>query len=392
MEEKLQKIIEEAGGIFEFDKLPHKTVKLFFDLVQDKFSFNQEFIKNIYKSNFGSFNVFFINKMEIDASANTFADINGNKVDYILIYAGLPFALLNIFLRILSHPSTFIDIGDCNKEALNEDDTMNIEDIKKKPDQITLFPKCKIREFYAMELAKSALDFIFCHELAHLYRGHFEYKNSNKKNMQLPHPLDVGNKDNNKILLLQAIEFDADLIGMKISWRLMSLLGKRFALLKKECLDSNCYSALFAVYQSPSHAFRVLTISTYTFFRVYAENWNPKTQFFDSKGTKEHPDEVIRMSYILYDFIKSQDPIVENEDISVEWNQTSPFFKNLIISLNQAEEGFALIQGKEINLRPLFSVLQQEKQFNEYLEDILTKRNELILGLIPFMRGSDFNN
>ena len=181
MEEKLQKIIEEAGGIFEFDKLPHKTVKLFFDLVQDKFSFNQEFIKNIYKSNFGSFNVFFINKMEIDASANTFADINGNKVDYILIYAGLPFALLNIFLRILSHPSTFIDIGDCNKEALNEDDTMNIEDIKKKPDQITLFPKCKIREFYAMELAKSALDFIFCHELAHLYRGHFEYKNSNKK-------------------------------------------------------------------------------------------------------------------------------------------------------------------------------------------------------------------
>ena len=49
MEEKLEKIIEEAGGIFEFDKLPHKTVKLFFDLIQDKFSFNQEFIKDIYK-------------------------------------------------------------------------------------------------------------------------------------------------------------------------------------------------------------------------------------------------------------------------------------------------------------------------------------------------------
>ena len=393
MKETFKQIIEKEGGIFKFNKFPHQTIATFFESIKAKFIFNHDFVKDIYRDSYSSFNVIFIDTMEIDASANTLTDIDGNKIDYIFIHVGLPYALLNIFLRMLSQPITFTNIGDHTKEFLNNNDLMKISDILENPDQITVFPKCKIREFYAVELAKYALDFIFCHELAHLYRGHCDYLNNNEKYTRLPHFSEISNIHEEKILLRQAIEFDADLIGMKICWHLMGSHDKLFSLLKKERLIEDLYSALFAIYESLAHAFKVLTISTYIFFRIFAENWNPKSNLFDNKGAKVHPDDVIRMIYILNDFIESQEPNIVHDDITVQCKETSAFFKNMIISFIEAEEGFALMQGEKVNHRRFLSVLlEHEQQFSNYVVDLLQKRNELIPYLIPFMRGSEFNN
>ena len=65
----------------------------------------------------------------------------------------------------------------------------------------------------------------------------------------------------------------------------------------------------------------------------------------------------------------------------------------MIISFIEAEEGFALMQGEKVNHRRFLSVLlEHEQQFSNYVVDLLQKRNELIPYLIPFMRGSEFNN
>ena len=206
-----------------------------------------------------------------------------------------------------------MDIGDHSKELLIENDLMRIDAILENPNQITVFPKCKVREIYAIKLAKSTLDFIYCHELTHLLRGHCDYLIRNKRPMRLPHYTDVNHKLNDVILSYQAIEFDADIIGMKVYWKLISSIGKNFFYLQKNNLGSNYYSALSNIYDHPSLAFRVLTISSYTFFRVYAENWRPELRFFD-RGAKEHPDSIIRMIYVIRDFFNSQKPISVHDD------------------------------------------------------------------------------
>ncbi len=394
MDEKLDLRIKINGGLFEFGKLEHPTVNSFFLTIQDKFSNNQTFVRSFYDKHPASFNIFLTNSMADRASANTYLDANGNNVDYIIFCAGLPFTLLNIFLRILALPSTFIDVGHHTKEVLNKNCSIKIDEILENPENINIFPKCKIRELYALELAKSALDFIFCHELAHLYRGHCDYINNNKNKLFIPHPLKDLTSAENATLDLQALEFDADLIGMKISWFLMSSIGKLYPQLKEKNLSSDQYSALTAVYKSPIHAFRALIISSYTYFRIYAKVWNPKTQFIDAKLQQvEHPDSSIRMLYILYQFIESQEPIVEHEDISVQWKQASPFQKNLTIILEEAEKSFALMQDENIDLRPFHSIaLLHEEQSIKYLEMLFGKRAELIPALEPYMRGKGFSN
>ena len=386
MDKRLIKLIEKEGGIFEFDSFHHDSVKLFFDLVQDKFTFNQVFAKNLLKDDSAVPNVFFINSIESVAYADTFIGETGNRVDYIFIFAGLPFALLNIFLRILSQPTSFVDIGDHSKELLDQNDKVRIYDILENPNQITVFPRCKVREYYAMELAKSTLDFIFCHELAHLFRGHCDYLKSNKRHMRLPHDTDVNHKLDDIILLYQAIEFDADLIGLKVHWNLISSIGKNFSYFKKNNLGGDHYTALSNIYNHPSLSFRVLTICSYTFFRVYAENWRPELKLFD-RGAKEHPDSIIRMIYILSDFFSTQNPVPFDDDVVVQWNKSSAFFKNYVINILEAERNFAFIQGDEIDLRPLlYTIFEHQNELDSYLNELILNRSKLIPELTPFMR------
>ena len=392
MEEKLRNIIEMNGGLFKIDDLEHPSIILFFNSIQDKILFNQNLLKDFYTNTSPSLNVFFTNSKKDDAEANTYLDDNGNKVDYILISAILPLALLNIFLRMLSQPNIFENVGNHTKEVLNEKDLTTIEEILDNPKNITVFPKCKIREFYALELAKSALDFIYCHEFAHLYRGHCDYLINNKQKLKLTDSKDVNEKDLSKVLIYQTIEFEADLIGMNISWFLMNTLVKNFPLYKLRFSNSDQGSALSATFENSTYAFRTLSISAYTFYRIYAKDWNPETRFFDSSGQITHPDAVIRMMYIFEVFFRSKNSIVEHEDVVVQWNQSSPFFKNFINFIHEAEKGFASIQGDAINTSPLHSAfILNFDESKKYLELLFENRAKLTSDLEPYLRGKYFN-
>lgn len=376
MNKELGQIIHEEGGLFTLNNTYDQSVIFFFETLSARFNRNLEFAKSIYIIKPLPINYVFINSMQINAFAYTTSTTEASQFDFIAINAGVPFALLNIFLRMLSHPNLFIDIGNPDKEKLSDNNFQEIEEILFNPDHISLIPKCKIRELYAHELALCALDFIFCHELAHLHRGHCNYDRQYFQKLYISEAFETPNDFFDSLFTSQCMELDADIIGIRFTYRLMSKIGLNFKNIPIPTKEpgTSLYSAMHAIYAEPEKAFRALSISTYTFFRIFAGHWSPEKQI-----DKKHPNPEIRMLTIFEPFM----PNGVQPDITVE-----KFNLSLAVNMSAAEECIAAIQGKDIDLRPIHNIFTlQEHGFDNYINELFSKRNDLIPKLKLYMRG-----
>ncbi|HTC00736.1 MAG TPA: hypothetical protein VK705_08640, partial [Ferruginibacter sp.] len=133
-----------------------------------------------YRKSYSKFpiaNVNYINNSVLNAVASKEKD---TEKYYIGIYAGTFILLNELFLRMMSSPNILPHIGDVSKEDPTKKlfnpqqfdlDTYFIA----KPDEENIMPKDTKRQLYASLFTKTALNFLFDHEYAHIAFGHVDY-------------------------------------------------------------------------------------------------------------------------------------------------------------------------------------------------------------------------
>jgi hypothetical protein len=124
---------------------------------------------------FPSANINFINNNLLNAVAS-----KGSEEYFIGIYAGTFILLNELFLRMMSSPNILPTIGDVSKEKetkkLFNPQQYNLDTyFLCKPDEENIMPVDKTRQLYASLFAKTALNFLFDHEYAHVAFGHVDY-------------------------------------------------------------------------------------------------------------------------------------------------------------------------------------------------------------------------
>lgn len=85
--------------------------------------------------------------------------------DIVIITEGFINKIRKYICKLLSHPNTFINIGSPDKES----------DIIQSSYTVTILPNCPKRREIANGAIQRALEFVFIHELAHIFYGHHAY-------------------------------------------------------------------------------------------------------------------------------------------------------------------------------------------------------------------------
>lgn len=296
---------------------------------------------------------------------------------------GIPIAtiliLYDIFLRMLSHPNIFPDVGNSNNEragrALLSTKILptNVDNLSQ-----TVFPLDPLRFYFASMLAQTAMGFLIGHEIAHLRNGHLEFK---YKMCGINNITEIIDNSDRKLdaLISQTLEMDADSGG------LIFVINEAFRLheaLKTRDMNLNEPPEIKAVrisHDSPDSCIETIWFVIYTFFRLFDSNHGELINV-ENMTHPSNPVRQILISDIIESFIKQRPAY----GCSIE-----SYDKMRMRIIIKVEQACSLILGDEVDPRGIFSVIDAPKLYQEYTTQLLKKWGDIRPELENYKRGGN---
>ncbi|HEX5355532.1 MAG TPA: hypothetical protein VFW93_04920, partial [Aquabacterium sp.] len=262
---ELSELIKRKGGLFISNSAnPNDAI---FTASKSRLSGHITYTLNhLYTSKTRTIKYGLIRSGDINAFAYASSEPNV-PLDFIGVNLGALFTLLNVFFRILSHPSNFPEVGDARLE--NGDGaplpwiTTNVvsADIPYVP------PRCPIRARFALELTFCALDFLFFHEISHLRHGHIEFIREKLKANSITEAMETED-DPSASEIRQALEIDAD-CGATLHSLNRAFLAFRAHNQARDSFSELEWAIVKHAYGSNALATRSICFSAYILFRIF---------------------------------------------------------------------------------------------------------------------------
>jgi hypothetical protein len=297
------------------------------------------------------------------------------RLDFIGISAGAPLTLLTVFHSILAHPETFPDVGNPNLEVRAVSPLLCLPQDVIRSVAFGSTPACPVRQSFANELLKCAMNFLFFHELTHLLNGHTLYLQQLGEDGSIAEMASTTTR-RDVARIRQTMELDADAGGLLLSLNEAFLFSGLLKTVGSAQLSPADHLALNCAYGSAYQATRTLSFAAYTFFRLFDTTyWMPQHQ-----ALRTHPLPPVRMFLIeptLYEIFKQRPEYEYSADDFLRHN------RNTIV---QAEIALGLIQDAPADFRSLESVAASP-ELSAYLEEFEDSWADLRPLLSPFSRG-----
>lgn len=300
--------------------------------------------------------------------------------DFIGINIGGLLVLYDAFMKIMSHPENFKDVGDSSIEVISklEGKDMHLDIVNAKGHSPT-FPNCPIRSNFAQVLTLTALDFLFFHEIGHLRNGHLEYYREYLNFNFLPEAFsDL--PSNARQDILQALEMDAD--ALATTHTLQSACQQWFV--GAENIDGVLANVISACYGSIKETVSTVLFSIYIFFRIFDQEWR-----FEKQHTLSHPMPAVRMSWIPLTMLG----IAERPNASQFWPAEfleylqSTFMTDSAEVILNAELSYARIKTDSVDFRMLMSTYETPSIAQEYLQKLADVWSTIRPYLNEYKRG-----
>ncbi len=348
-QEWLANTINRKGGLATLPSSAH--IKEIFDLA----SAERDRVIGVAKEHlFSSGNnrhlsIYYINQMRLGGFAS------GNQDnDLVGINVGSVFAIYDLFLRTLSHPNTFPEIGTPSLEKSLRAVTKSLSDrVEFSGDYNFVRPNCEVRYWFAIALADCALAFLLFHEIGHLKNGHIDWLIQNSAEQLV-------NQEKHR-LQMQALEMDADTEAIR--W----LINTRFeevgsyAIAGQQVLSISAKDVAKILFlRTPKEILRNTFYSAYMIFRLVGpQGWTLADQM-----QVIHPTIAARLRLISATMctLVSGNP---HYRCSIE-----DCAQEIASAIKEAEAHFALVQDSEVQTSAVKSTLDEEPIFSDYLHSL----------------------
>jgi hypothetical protein len=299
-------------------------------------------------------------------------------LDFIGINVGVIFTILDTFARILAQPASFAEVGNPSLEDASRITfrplTTNVMSLPPS----SCRPVCPIRSIFAAQLAQTALNFLFFHELSHLRNGHCDYAREHLGvGSYLAERFSLGHETAER-LIRQTLEMDAD------SGAIFRTLNEAFKL--KDMLQTttreierDTKSALEAAYGDAQRATRFVAYAAYVLFRLFDDSgWDPVMQ-----PAKTHPQPLVRMSWIgptIYELFLHR-PIYGYD--------AKDFANAMVAVVKDAETDCGRIQGLPPNPRGILNIYSPTERASStyYLNSLASTWSSIRPYLEKYKRG-----
>lgn len=314
-----------------------------------------------------------------DSGFNAFAYASENQenpeFDFVGINIGSLYTFITIFNRILSHPDTFLDIGNPEKESRERSYVPYLTQDATKSGFLITLPVCPIRCYFAFELSKIAMDFIFFHEVTHLRNGHIEFFRKNLLDIDGLEVPDGYTRSSNAIQ--QVLEVDADCGGILLTLNhLYDLRDNYLTIQSEEKGDFNKIEGI--IYEFPYSVVRMLRFTLHVIFRLsdFSE-W----LYYCQENFKHHYDP-LRSTYFgptVIEIFKTRNGYDYDPD---------KFARDDVKFVEEAEIACGLIQNDgPPDFRGLLSVLENRSLMYQYFDDFKSTWAEIRPALEKYKRG-----
>jgi hypothetical protein len=203
--------------------------------------------------------------------------------DCIGMSLGTVHTLRNLFLAMLSHPTILTNIGDAsleeNKAQRLPDNITDFDDFS-----ASIIPRDKLRLQYASELFSCAFNFIFQHEIGHLFLGHIDWINSKTNQRALS---EMCNPEKIPPLDLQTFEVEADCFSA------IDVFNEK---LKIRSFGGRLCMSRTNSFGSPKNAIFGVFFSIYSVFRLFS---GKRTMDDNALLSIRHPPALYRQRFLL---------------------------------------------------------------------------------------------
>lgn len=177
------------------------------DIIKTPDNIANRLISNFYKDAYlikdQKLSYGFLQNENPNAFACSFKNI---ELDFVGINAGLYTTLYLIFTTLLSRSDFLPHVGHPHKENSSRVSDIEIPKNVTYVNKGIFIPRCEIRSAYATVLTGLAFEFVLLHECSHLLNGHLDFV----KNMSINYLTEERYSSNDKKIILQTIEMDAD--------------------------------------------------------------------------------------------------------------------------------------------------------------------------------------
>ena len=304
---------------------------------------------------------------EFNAWAATF-----DGVDFIGINIGVYFILRDLFDRMLSNPNILKGVGDITAEDPQPAPYADIDKVdQSSPPQAHPYrPKDPVRAKYSTDLMLLGFDFIFQHELGHIFNGHTDWLN---KNLGFRALAEVGAASIPGLsgLDLQTLEMDADCFaaqdGLNRTWGAQRNPDPSITTpvyLEKLPLGSRREATFTAMF------------SYYCVWRLFSEETHGEV---DQILKEDHPPAAYRQRYILglAGEIALKQEILTKEEFAQTFGDCA----------TEAEKGFTALTGVPVN-KAIHGPDTWTKS-GELLNRLTTNWRIIRPQLLPLVRGGN---
>lgn len=316
----------------------------------------------------------FTNNSSFNAFAYSSKSSEIPEFDFIGINIGSFYTFLTIFLRILSHPGTFLDVGNPEKELKERSYIPYLTQDAIKSDFSMIFPICPIRGNFAVELSKIAMDFLFFHEVTHLRNGHIEFF---REKLSIIGYLEASSDyTQSSNFIRQILEIDADCGSILHTLNYLYSLKDIYIDMKNNkkgnlsVIDDITYGSAYSIV-------RMLTFTLHVIFRLSnLDEW-----YSDHQINSKHPFDPLRLTYFgptILEIFRTRAGYDYDPD---------EFLKDDLKFVEEAELACGLIQNDEgPNVRGLLSVFENPLTY-KYFDDFKSTWKEIRPSLEKYKRG-----
>lgn len=234
-----------------------------------------------------------LNHDEIGAFSYIFPEVVGKRPTFIGVYSATSFVYLDIYMRIMSDPSNFPEIGDISLERSGRSKLAFLPTKISQLSHDVCIPMCPVRIQFAMLLHLIVMDFFFCHELTHIINGHLDLlqrRNELRKKGFIDSTGAVCDRlpsdDLEDCILRQTLEMDADAgAAQKVLQKWLEVIDRP--------APNGIGRTMCAAMSNAKSVTRVVEFALYTAIRCCGVSWTPGYQ-----EKKTHPDHAVRLTLL----------------------------------------------------------------------------------------------
>jgi hypothetical protein len=378
MNAELESILLKHGGLFHLAGDDNELTKQLFNTVVSIFTRHRDYAQlHLYTDKPRPIEFGFTCESSLNAFAYATPSGAPDEFDFIGINVGVIFTLMDVFLRMLSHPDIFPEVGTPDKESRSVHNLANLTtDIMRSGFTHRSGPNCPVRRIFAGELTKVALDFLFFHELTHLLNGHLEFCRENFLCNYWSEAFGQSTQNEHK-MIRQTLELDADsgavLLSLNAAYQMKDLF-----LSSTNTVPPDLHSAVRSAYGSAKSATRIVSFASYILFRIFdTPEW-----FWHLQPQQSHPLPPIRMFLIAPTLCEI---FRQRPEYGYDPNSFISDNSEFMIS---AEVACGLIRGDQPDMRGIASVVR-DGMYTQYINQFEAQWKKIRPILDKYKRGGN---